>query len=125
MRIFDGPGQQGQARSLIDANSRLHHCRVIMNSAITIEFPGELGSFVEQRGGKSGLYDSASEYIRDLVRRDYEQEEQRRWTWLAGELAPGMNAAESEFVPLDAASVITEAKARKDAHTQVLTFEVA
>lgn len=87
-----------------------------MSAAITINFPGELESFVQQRVGGSGLYDSASEYIRDLVRRDYEQGEQRRWTWLADELAPGIKAAESEFVPLDAASVITEAKARKQAH---------
>ena len=88
----------------------------IMSASLTIQFPGELGSFVEQRVGKSGLYESASEYIRDLVRRDYEQEEQRRWTWLEQELAPAMQAAESEFVPLDAASVIAEAKARKKAH---------
>ena len=87
-----------------------------MSTAITINFPGELESFVQQRVGNSGLYDSANEYIRDLVRRDYEQEEQRRWTWLTDELTPGMMAAESEFVPLDAASVIAEAKARKQAH---------
>lgn len=87
-----------------------------MSTAITINFLGELESFVQQRVGNSGLYDSANEYIRDLVRRDYEQEEQIRWTWLAEELTPGMKAAESEFVPLDAASVIAEAKARKQAH---------
>ena len=86
-----------------------------MSASLTIQFPGELGSFVEQRVGKSGLYESASEYIRDLVRRDYEQE-QRPWTWLEQELAPAMQAAESDFVPLDAASVIAEAKARKKAH---------
>jgi hypothetical protein len=51
-----------------------------------------------------------------LVRRDYEQEEQRRWNWMEEELAPGMKAAEADFVPLDAASVIAEAKARKQAH---------
>jgi|UniRef100_UPI00378384BB antitoxin ParD1/3/4 len=87
-----------------------------MSAAITIQFPGELESFVQQRVGSSGLYDSASEYIRDLVRRDYEQEEQRRWNWMEEELAPGMKAAEADFVPLDAASVIAEAKARKQAH---------
>lgn len=87
-----------------------------MSAAITSNFPGELESFVQQRMGGSGLYDSAGERIRDFVRRDYEQEEQRRWTWLADELTPGMKAAESEFVPLDAASVIAEARARKQTH---------
>ncbi len=87
-----------------------------MSAAITIQFPGELESFVQQRVGSSGLYDSASEYIRDLVRRDYEQEDRRRWDWLESELTPGMKADESEFVPLDAESIIAEAKARKQAH---------
>jgi antitoxin ParD1/3/4 len=87
-----------------------------MSAAITIQFPGELENFVQQRAGSSGLYDSASEYIRDLVRRDYEQEENRRWSCLENELAPGMKANESEFVALDADSIIREAKARKQAH---------
>lgn len=54
----------------------------IMSASLTIQFPGELGSFVEQQ----------------------------RWSWLEQELTPGMQAAESVFVPLDA-----EAKARKQA----------
>ena len=58
-----------------------------MSASLTIQFPGELGSFVEQQ----------------------------RWSWLEQELTPGMQAANSEFVPLDAASVIAEAKARKQA----------
>lgn len=87
-----------------------------MSAAITIQFPGELENFVQQRVGSSGLYDSASEYIRDLVRRDYEREESRRWSCLENELMPGMKANKSEFVPLEADSIITEAKARKQAH---------
>ncbi|MBK8040124.1 MAG: hypothetical protein IPK22_23775 [Verrucomicrobiaceae bacterium] len=59
----------------------------IMSASLTIQFPGELGSFVEQQ----------------------------RCNWLEKELTPGMLAAESEFVPLDAKSVIAEAKARKQA----------
>ncbi|WP_449067671.1 ribbon-helix-helix domain-containing protein [Prosthecobacter sp.] len=89
-----------------------------MSAAFTIQFPSELGSFVEQRVSRSGLYESASEYIRDLVRRDYEQEEQQRWTALENELLPGMRAEEAEFVPLDAESLIAEAKARKQAHAR-------
>ena len=59
----------------------------IMSASLTIQFAGEPGSFVEQQ----------------------------RWNWLEKELTPGMLAAESEFVPLDAESVIAEAKARKQA----------
>ena len=56
-----------------------------MSDSLTIQFPGELGSFVEQQ----------------------------RWSWLEQELTPAMQAAESELVPLDAELVIAEAKARK------------
>lgn len=59
----------------------------IMSASLTIQFPSELGSFVEQQ----------------------------RWSWLEQELTPAMQAVESEFVPLDAKSVIAEAKARKQA----------
>jgi antitoxin ParD1/3/4 len=87
-----------------------------MSAAFTIQFRGELENFVQQRVSTSGLYDSASEYIRDLVRRDYEQEESRRWAWLENEHATGMKADESEFVTLNVESILMEAKARKQAH---------
>ena len=56
-----------------------------MSASLTIQFPGELGRFVEQQ----------------------------RWSWLEQELTPSMHASESAFVPLDAESVIAEAKTRK------------
>jgi hypothetical protein len=59
----------------------------IMSASLTIVFPGELGSITEQQ----------------------------RWNWLKQELTPGIQATELEFVPLDAESVIAEAKARKQA----------
>lgn len=59
----------------------------IMSASLTIQFPCELSGFVEQQ----------------------------RWTRLEQELTPAMQSAESEFVPLDAVSVIAEAKARKQA----------
>jgi antitoxin ParD1/3/4 len=100
----------------IDTPHQVQQTLPIMSAAITVQFPGELESFVQQRVGSSGLYDSASEYIRDLVRRDYEQEDRRRWAMLENELAPGMKADESEFVLLDAESILAEAKARKQVH---------
>ncbi len=36
--------------------------------------------------------------------------------WLENELMPGMKADESEFVPLEAESIIAGVKARKQAH---------
>ena len=53
------------------------------------------------------------EYIRDLVRRDYEREEQRKWLWLRQELTAGTEAPESRFIALDADTIIAEAKRRR------------
>lgn len=87
-----------------------------MAEGINVRFAGELQRFIQQRVGTSGLYNSASEYIRDLVRRDYEREEERKWQWLREELAPGAAAEESEFAPLSAADIIAEAKKRRKHH---------
>ncbi|PTX98283.1 type II toxin-antitoxin system ParD family antitoxin [Spartobacteria bacterium LR76] len=83
-----------------------------MAEGVNVRFAGELQRFIQSRIGQSGLYSSASEYIRDLVRRDYEREEQRKWMSLREELAPGIVAEESAFVPLDIEEVITEARKR-------------
>lgn len=87
-----------------------------MAEGVNVRFAGELQRFIQERTKGSGLYASASEYIRDLVRRDYEREEERKWLWLRQELQAGAEASEAEFVPLDADSVIAEAKARRKAH---------
>jgi len=84
-----------------------------MAEGVNVRFAGELQRFIQNRVGVSGIYASASEYIRDLVRRDYEREEQRKAIWLQQELKPGLEAAESAFTKLDADSLISEAKARR------------
>jgi antitoxin ParD1/3/4 len=87
-----------------------------MAEGVNVRFAGELQKFIQERTGVSGLYASASEYIRDLVRRDYEREEQRKWEWLRQELKRGAEAPEADFVPLEADSLIAEAKARRKTH---------
>lgn len=89
-----------------------------MAAGVNVRFAGELQGFIQQRVLKSGLYSSTSEYIRDLVRRDYEQEEARKWAWLRQELTPGATAEESEFVALNADDLITKARKRKKAHAR-------
>ena len=84
-----------------------------MAEGVNVRFAGELQRFIQNRIGESGLYGSASEYIRDLVRRDYEREEQRKWQWLRHELKAGAVADEADFVALDADSMIAEAKLRR------------
>ncbi|SKA76963.1 antitoxin ParD1/3/4 [Prosthecobacter debontii] len=89
-----------------------------MAAGVNVRFAGELQNFIQERVLKSGLYSSTSEYIRDLVRRDYDKEEQRKWAWLRNELRAGAVADESEFVPLDAETLISKAKKRNKANAR-------
>jgi antitoxin ParD1/3/4 len=75
-----------------------------MAEGLNVRLPEKLRAFVEERA--NGLYGSASEYIRELVRRDFEREESRRWAWLENELASGMKADESAFSAVSADDVI-------------------
>lgn len=84
-----------------------------MAEGVNVRFSGELQRFIQERTGELGVYSSASEYIRDLVRRDYEREQQRKWLWLRQELKSGMEAAESDFEMVDVDALIAEAKSAK------------
>jgi len=84
-----------------------------MAEGVNVRFSGELQRFIQERTGDSGVYSSASEYIRDLVRRDYEREENRKWLWLRHELKAGLEATESEYETLDIDGLIGEARSRR------------
>lgn len=85
-----------------------------MSEGINVRLPGKLQAFVKEKcDSEAGFFSSASEYIRDLIRRDYESEERRRWVALKRELSAGMTADESEFLDLNPDALIAEAKKRK------------
>jgi len=84
-----------------------------MAEGVNVRVGDPLRKFIEFRCGPDGLYENASEYIRDLIRRDYEREESLRQTWLKDQLQPGMAAHEDEFIPFDVEKIIDNAKARK------------
>ena len=84
-----------------------------MTEGLNIRFAGALQQFILDRVGSSGLYTSPSEYLSDLVRRDYEQEE-RKWSWLREELKSGAEAEASQFIPLDADALLAKAKSRRN-----------
>lgn len=88
-----------------------------MSEGVNVRFKGELKHFIESRIDTSaGLYNSASEYIRDLVRRDYEAEEARKWAWLRAELKEGLEADPADFKALDADSVLQKARKQRGVH---------
>lgn len=84
-----------------------------MAEGVNVRFAGELQRFIHAKTGETGLYSSASEYIRDLVRRDYEREEENKWAILRHALRPGLEADAGEFVTLDAGDIIAEARSRR------------
>jgi len=84
-----------------------------MAEGVNVRITGKLKRFVEEQASPKGLYESASEYVRDLIRRDYLRQEERKWSCLMDQLRPGMEADESEFVPLDPEEIIKAAKKEK------------
>lgn len=84
-----------------------------MADGVNVRLSGPLRRFIDHRVGPNGLYENASEYIRDLIRHDYEAEEARRRAWLSDQLRAGAEADEKDFVPFDAQSILSKAKSRK------------
>jgi len=84
-----------------------------MAEGVNVRISGKLRRFIEEQLGPQGLYESASEYVRDLIRKDYQEQEERKWRWLMDQLRPGMEADESEFVSLDQKEIIETAKKEK------------
>jgi antitoxin ParD1/3/4 len=84
-----------------------------MAEGVNVRITGKLRRFIEEQARPSGLYESASEYVRDLIRRDYQLQEERKWSWFMDQLRPGMEADENEFVPLDPKEIIKAAKKEK------------
>lgn len=84
-----------------------------MAQGINVRVTGKLRKFIMEQTSPSGLYESASEYVRDLIRRDYQLQEERKWRWLMDQIRPGMEADECEFVTLDAEEIIGAAKKEK------------
>jgi len=73
---------------------------------VNVRLPNKLDAFLKQVTGPDGMYESASEYVRDLIRRDYDRLEEHNWKWLRQELEPGMSADETAFNEVNADDVI-------------------
>lgn len=78
---------------------------------VNVRITGPLRDHLIQQIGANGLYENASEYIRDLIRADIKEKEEA-WRWLREKLEPGMLADDSEFVKITAEEIIAGAKKR-------------
>ena len=84
-----------------------------MAEGVNVRLSRKLRNFIAEQTGPDGLYENASEYVRDLIRSDFKRLETNKWNWLYEQLTPGMEAGEDEFVPFDAESIIATAKKQK------------
>ena len=75
-------------------------------TTLTVRLSGALSDFVADYVSDSGFYENASEYIRDLIRRDMERFEQESFERLTAELDLAFVAPEESYHPLSAAKVI-------------------
>ena len=81
------------------------------SESINVKVTGELRSHVERQTGPGGYYESASEYVRDLIRRDKRSEDDGL-AWLKAHLAPMVETPEDQFIEADAKEILRQAKAR-------------
>ena len=84
-----------------------------MAEGVNVRVPERLKRFIDEQSGPDGLFESASEYVRDLIRKDYDRQESEKWRWLEAELKPGLAASEDAFEALDIEILIAEARAEK------------
>lgn len=80
-------------------------------TTLTVRVSGALGEFVAANVGEQGDYESVSEYLRDLIRRDKERAQQQAVDRLTAELKQAFAAPEASYRPLTAADVIARNRA--------------
>lgn len=76
-----------------------------------VRVTGTLQVHVQQQIGEDGLYENASEFIRDLIRRDL-QTRNKVWEWLRKSLEPALRADEAEYIDVSAEDVIRRNQSR-------------
>lgn len=73
---------------------------------MTVRLSGPLSDFVAANVGENGDYESVSEYVRDLIRRDKARSEQEAFDRLKAELKRAFAAPDDTYQALSAADVI-------------------
>ena len=82
---------------------------------MTVRLTGPLSDFVAANVGETGDYESVSEYVRDLIRRDKARSEQEAFDRLKAELERAFAAPDDSYRELSAADIISRSGARPGA----------
>ena len=75
---------------------------------MTVRLSGALSEFVAANVSETGDYESVSEYIRDLIRRDKARSEREAFDRLKAELERAFAAPDDTYLALSAADVIAK-----------------
>ena len=78
---------------------------------VNVRLSGKLMEHLEKQISDDGLFENASEYVRDLIRHDL-QEQEKAWGWLRSHLEPAILADDSEYINATPAEIIRDAKVR-------------
>lgn len=76
-----------------------------MQEPLSVEVSGALRVFLNEQVGEHGLYESVNEYIRALIRSDFERSEQQKWMTLYNELSPALHAESEAFLSTNATEI--------------------
>ena len=84
-------------------------------TTMTVRVSSALSDFVSANVGESGAYESVSEYIRDLIRRDMARAAQEAFNLLKAELTRAFAAQDESYHALSASEVIKRNRLLPDA----------
>lgn len=79
---------------------------------LNVRITGGLSEFVAENVGEHGRYENVSEYVRDLIRRDWERIEAEKFAKLKAELQRAFATPESDYVQVSAEDVIARNRKR-------------
>lgn len=79
---------------------------------LNVRITGELSSHVADAVGDDGLFENVSEYVRDLIRRDYVRAERERFAALQAELHRAFAVPDEEYVSFDGDAFLARMRER-------------
>ena len=83
-----------------------------MATTLNVRVNGPLEHFIAENIGERGSYENASEYVRDLIRKDKERVEREAFEALKSELQRAFSAPDSEAEPFDRDEFLAHARKR-------------
>jgi antitoxin ParD1/3/4 len=80
---------------------------------LNVRVGGTLSEFVAANVGDHGAYDNVSEYVRDLIRKDKKETEEKAFERLKAELQRAFATPETDYRRISAVDVIKRNRARR------------